>query len=45
MLPAQLSSINEDHLNDLVAGGVRESRSIEFKAKLRWHSCAADRPE
>ena len=34
MLPAQLSSINENHLHDLVAGDVRESRSIEFKAKL-----------
>ena len=38
MLPAQLSSINEDHLNALVAGGVRESRSIEFKAKLIWRT-------
>ena len=34
MLPAQLGSVNEGHLNDLV--GVRESRSIEFKAKLVW---------
>ena len=38
MLPAQLDSINEGHLNDLVAGGVRESRSIEFKAKLVWET-------
>ena len=36
MLPAQLDSINEGHLNDLVAGGVQESRSIEFKAELVW---------
>ena len=36
MLPAQLDSINESHLKDLVADGVQESRSIEFKAKLVW---------
>ena len=36
MLPAQLDSIDEGHLNALVADGVRESRSLEFKAKLVW---------
>ena len=34
MLPAQLDSIDKSHLNALVADGVRESRSLEFKAKL-----------
>ena len=38
MLPAQLDSINESHLKDLVADGVQESRSIEFKAKLVWET-------
>ena len=34
MLPAQLDSVDEGHLNALVADGVRESRSLEFKAEL-----------
>ena len=36
MLPTQLVSVDESHLNALVADGVRESRSLEFKAKLVW---------
>ena len=36
MLPDQFDSIDEGHLNALVADGVRESRSLEFKAKLVW---------
>ena len=36
MLPAQLDSIDESHLNALVIHGVRESRPLEFKAKLVW---------
>ena len=36
MLPAQLDSIDESHLQALVVNGVRESRSLEFKAKLVW---------
>ena len=34
MLPDQLDSIDESHLNALVTDGVRESRSLEFKAEL-----------
>ena len=36
MLPATLDSIDESHLKALVAGDVRESRSLEFKVKLVW---------
>ena len=36
MLPAQLDSVDEGHLNALVTNGVPESRSLEFKAKLVW---------
>ena len=36
MLPTQLDSIDESHLQALVVSGVRESRSLEFKAKLVW---------
>jgi len=36
MLPAQLDSVDEGHLNALVTNGVLESRSLEFKAKLVW---------
>ncbi len=36
MLLPQLDSIDEGHLNALVTNGVRESRSLEFKAKLVW---------
>ena len=34
MLPDQLHSIDESHLSALVTDGVRESRSLEFKAEL-----------
>ena len=34
MLPAKLDSIDESHLKELVASEIRESRSLEFKAKL-----------
>ena len=34
MLPDQLDSIDESHLSALVTDGVRESRSLEFKAEL-----------
>ena len=44
MLPARLDSIDEGHLNALVNGGVRESRSLEFKAKLVWGT-ESDRKE
>ena len=36
MLPARLDSIDESHLKALVTNGVRESRSLEFKAQLDW---------
>lgn len=36
MLPTQLDSVDEGHLKALVTNGVRESRSLEFKAKLIW---------
>ncbi len=36
MLPDQLDSVDEGHLNALVTDGVRESRSLEFKAMLLW---------
>ena len=36
MLPTQLDSVDESHLNALVSNGVPESRSLEFKAKLVW---------
>ena len=36
MLSRQLDSINESDLVALVSNGVRESRSLEFKAKLVW---------
>lgn len=36
MLPARLDSIDESHLKALVTNGVRESRSLEFKAQLVW---------
>ena len=36
MLPTQLVSVDESHLNALVADGVRESRSLEFKERLVW---------
>lgn len=36
MLPTQLDSVDEGHLNALVTNGVLESRSLEFKAKLVW---------
>ena len=38
MLSRQLDSINESDLAALVSNGVRESRSLEFKAKLVWAS-------
>ena len=44
MLPARLDSIDEGHLNTLVNSGVRESRSLEFKAKLVWGT-ESDRKE
>lgn len=44
MLPARLDSIDEGHLNTLVDSGVRESRSLEFKAKLVWGT-ESDRKE
>ena len=34
MLPATIDLIAESDLDSLVTGGVRESRSIEFKAAL-----------
>ncbi len=34
MLPAQLNSIDANHLNGLVTNSVRESRSLEFKAEF-----------
>lgn len=36
MLPVHLDSVDESHLAALVTSGVRESRSLEFKAKLVW---------
>ena len=36
MLPDRLDSIDESHLKALVTNGVRESRSLEFKAQLVW---------
>ena len=44
MLPARLDEIDESHLNALVSNGVRESRSLEFKAKLVWGT-ESDRKE
>ena len=38
MLPDQLDSIDESYLNALIIDGIRESRSLEFKAKLLWGS-------
>lgn len=40
MLSTHLDSIDESHLNALVTNGVRESRSLDFKAKLALGSDA-----
>ena len=38
MLPDQFDSIDESRLNALVTDGVRESRALEFKARLSWRN-------
>ncbi|MYD85571.1 MAG: type II toxin-antitoxin system RelE/ParE family toxin [Acidobacteria bacterium] len=42
MLPTQLDSVDESHLNALAADGVRESRSLEFKIVAKVEQYAED---